>query len=77
MNLVGQKVLVINSNKVASDLLDRRGNIYSDRPRLISMYCSNSFPPHPSERSSAGECAVAGEIFTGGLIIFLVRFGEV
>jgi len=34
----GQGILVINTHRVAADLLDRRGNIYSDRPRMISEY---------------------------------------
>ena len=32
----GQGILVLNTHKVAADLLDRRGHIYSDRPRMIS-----------------------------------------
>lgn len=32
----GQKILVLNTHKVASELLDHRGHIYSDRPRMIS-----------------------------------------
>jgi hypothetical protein len=28
-------MVIINSQKVAADLLDRRAAIYSDRPRLI------------------------------------------
>ena len=35
LNLAGQSVLVINGHKVASDLLEKRANIYSDRPRFI------------------------------------------
>ncbi|KIJ64543.1 hypothetical protein HYDPIDRAFT_111879 [Hydnomerulius pinastri MD-312] len=35
LNLAGQPVVVLNTHKVAGDLLDRRSNIYSDRPRLI------------------------------------------
>ncbi len=35
LNALGQPVLVINSLKQAAELLDRRANIYSDRPRLI------------------------------------------
>lgn len=31
---LGNSVLSINSYKVANDLLDKKGNIYSDRPRL-------------------------------------------
>ena len=33
-----QGILVLNTNQVAADLLDRRGHIYSDRPRMISKY---------------------------------------
>ena len=35
LSALGQPILVINSLKTASELLDRRANIYSDRPRLI------------------------------------------
>jgi hypothetical protein len=35
LNTLGQPMIVINSLKTASELLDRRANIYSDRPRLI------------------------------------------
>jgi len=34
----GQGILVLNTHRVAADLLDRRGHIYSDRPRMISEY---------------------------------------
>lgn len=46
LNLVGQHALVVNSHKVAADLLDRRSNIYSDRPRFIlgnEILCDNLF----------------------------------
>ena len=33
-----ERILVLNTNQVAADLLDRRGHIYSDRPRMISKY---------------------------------------
>jgi hypothetical protein len=33
----GQGTLVINSQRVAVDLLEKRSNIYSDRPRYISL----------------------------------------
>ena len=36
LSVAGQKMLVLNSHKVAADLLDRRGTIYSDRPQFIS-----------------------------------------
>lgn len=35
LNALGQPMIVINSLKVASELLDRRANVYSDRPRQI------------------------------------------
>jgi hypothetical protein len=35
LNVAGQPVVVLNSPKVAADLLDRRAAIYSDRPPLI------------------------------------------
>lgn len=35
LNLAGQPVLVLNSHKVASEVLDKRSAIYSDRPRMI------------------------------------------
>ena len=35
LNALGQPILVINSLKTAFELLDRRANIYSDRPRYI------------------------------------------
>ncbi|OCH87844.1 cytochrome P450 [Obba rivulosa] len=35
INLAGQSVIVLNTHKVAADLLDRRSPKYSDRPRHI------------------------------------------
>ena len=35
LNAAGQPVVVLNSHKVATDLLDRRATIYSDRPHNI------------------------------------------
>lgn len=35
LNAAGQPVIVINSLKIAGDLLDRRATIYSERPRNI------------------------------------------
>ena len=40
----GQGILVLNTHKVAADLLDRRGHIYSDRPRMISK-CGCCYRP--------------------------------
>ena len=36
VSALGRGVLVINSKRVAIDLLEKRSNIYSDRPRYIS-----------------------------------------
>lgn len=38
ISAAGQDFLILNSHKVAADLLDRRAAIYSDRPRLIGQY---------------------------------------
>jgi hypothetical protein len=35
LNAAGQPTIVLNSIKSTFDLLDRRANNYSDRPRLI------------------------------------------
>ncbi|KAH9015899.1 cytochrome P450 [Lactarius hengduanensis] len=35
LNAMGQPIVVLNTQKAAADLLDRRAGIYSDRPRLI------------------------------------------
>jgi hypothetical protein len=35
LSVAGQPIVVLNSQKVAADLLDRRAGIYSDRPRFI------------------------------------------
>ena len=35
LNALGQPIIVINDLKAAYELLDRRANIYSDRPRFI------------------------------------------
>jgi len=41
LSVAGQKMLVLNTHKVAADLLDRRGTIYSDRPQFISELCGS------------------------------------
>ncbi|THH14256.1 hypothetical protein EW146_g6057 [Bondarzewia mesenterica] len=46
LNMFGQSFLVLNSHKVATDLLDRRVGIYSDRPSYIvasDFMCSGLF----------------------------------
>ena len=35
VTVCGQGILVLNTHQVAADLLDRRGYMYSDRPRMI------------------------------------------
>ncbi|KAJ4488372.1 cytochrome P450, partial [Lentinula aciculospora] len=35
IRVAGQSILIMNTHKVTADLLDRRGPIYSDRPRFI------------------------------------------
>ncbi len=36
LTALGKSILVINSQRVAVDLLDKRSDIYSDRPYFIS-----------------------------------------
>jgi hypothetical protein len=36
LSALGKGILVINSQRVAVDLLEKRSNIYSDRPHFIS-----------------------------------------
>jgi len=73
MSIAGQSILVLNTNRVAADLLDRRGAIYSGRPRCISESYDQASSIQP-ELSLCG--TVADEIFTGGLMIFYTQFGE-
>ncbi|KIM36078.1 hypothetical protein M413DRAFT_449400 [Hebeloma cylindrosporum] len=35
LNFAGSRVIVVNTHEVATDLMERRSNIYSSRPRLI------------------------------------------
>lgn len=37
MNVLGTKILVLNSQKRISDLLEKRGNVYSDRPVFVAV----------------------------------------
>jgi len=46
LNALGQPIIVLNSLKAASELLDRRANISSDRPRYIvahEILCGSLF----------------------------------
>ena len=36
VEVFGKPMVIINSVKIAKDLLDKRSLIYSDRPRLVS-----------------------------------------
>ena len=36
ISALGKGLLIINSQRVATDLLEKRSNIFSDRPRYIS-----------------------------------------
>jgi Cytochrome P450 len=36
--VLGQSILVVNSLEVATDLMEKRGNIYSGRPRDVMNY---------------------------------------
>ncbi|KAI0917772.1 hypothetical protein AcV7_007098 [Taiwanofungus camphoratus] len=47
LDVFGQPIVILNSTKVAKDLLDKRSLIYSDRPRMVM----------------AGELAGYGEVF--------------
>ena len=38
LNALGQPIIVLNSLKVAFELLDRRANISSDRPRFVVSF---------------------------------------
>lgn len=37
ISAMGQDIVIINSLKVATDLLEKRSNIYSDRPDLAMV----------------------------------------
>jgi hypothetical protein len=37
VEVIGQPIIILNSVKVAKDLLDKRSLIYSNRPRLVSI----------------------------------------
>ena len=72
---LGRGILVLNSHKAAADLLDRRGHIYSDRPRFICEYMRYiSLPSYTIDGIITGP--VAMEIFTGGLLLAGMRYDE-
>jgi len=44
LNVAGQPVIVLNTHKAAADLLDRRANIYSDRPtNIVAGFLTGGF----------------------------------
>ncbi|KAI9435070.1 cytochrome P450 [Lactarius indigo] len=71
LNAAGQPIVVLNSQKVAADLLDRRAGIYSDRPRNIvaaQILCGgllvafqNSGPLWRRMRKAVHECLSIAE----------------
>ncbi|KAI0055222.1 cytochrome P450, partial [Artomyces pyxidatus] len=54
LRVPGQSVLLLNSQRMAVDLLDKRAKIYSSRPRLI----------------------LASEIYTGGIVLPFIYYGD-
>ncbi|KAG9022988.1 hypothetical protein FRB95_013875 [Tulasnella sp. JGI-2019a] len=46
LNIAGQSILVVNTQEVAIDLLEKRASIYSDRPRIVMAELSgmSQFP---------------------------------
>ena len=66
--VASQGILVFNKHYVATDLLDRRGHIYSDRPRMICEYgfCRRHFV---SQILIAVRLSVMNEILCSGLMM--------
>jgi len=73
ISALGKGILVLNSHKAASDLLDRRGHVYSDRPRYIcKCSCCQSF----QTLMPFLERPVAMDIFTRGLFLGGSSYGK-
>jgi hypothetical protein len=70
MNIVGQSSLIMNTHKVAADLLNRRGPIYSNRPRFIGKQ-ELALPSPLFIRAT-----VASEILTGGLLVVFAQYND-
>lgn len=48
LNVLGQPFIIFNSLKPAYELLERRANLYSDRPRFVvchEILCGGLFVP--------------------------------
>ena len=72
LTLAGQGILILNTHQAAADLLDRRGHIYSDRPRMISKRgCSRQHPV-----SHYHMTLVSNEILCSGLIMTVINHGK-
>jgi len=37
LKVLGQPLIILNSHKACKDLLEKRGSIYSSRPRLVLL----------------------------------------
>lgn len=61
LNLGGKHAIVVNTHKIASELLDRRSLIYSDRPRMImpEILCDNLFFPF----NAYGDTCVCSRVY--------------
>jgi len=42
VDVIGQSIIIINSSKIAKELMDKRSSIYSDRPHFVSALCSSA-----------------------------------
>jgi hypothetical protein len=47
VTILGQVIIILNSPKAAKDLLEKRGNIYSDR-HLMPFYRMYALSPYPT-----------------------------
>lgn len=37
VNMLGQRIVIINTSRIAKDLVEKRGSIYSSRPPIPHM----------------------------------------
>lgn len=66
MSVAGHDMVILNNHKVNADLLEKRANIYSSRPRLLGM---SIFQHVFSDGILTKRQKVASEILTGGMLI--------
>ena len=69
----GQHIIVLNSAQVASDLLDKKSSIYSDRPPLVMV----SFRISASVLRAAEVSIKSSEVLCGGKAMPLIPYGDV